>query len=154
LLDLVHEFDYHIDLEPTPAACGVGPYGTRFVFSATGGTFEGERFRGTIAPGTVDWALIGLDNVVRLDVRATFLTNDGAALYLQYYGLCKVTPVIGEILAGGGQSTAFEDQYFRANQRFETGDERYSWMNQTLFIGEGRLLANPLGADYRVYRVT
>jgi hypothetical protein len=151
--ELVHEFTYHADLEP-PAACGVGPYGTRFIFSATGGTFEGDRLKGTIAPGTVDWLLLGPDNVARLDVRATFHTHDGAVLYLQYFGLFNVTPAIGEILGGGGQSTAFEDQYFRTNPRFETSDERYAWMNQTLFVGEGRILADPLGVEYRIYRVT
>lgn len=151
--ELVHEFTYRADLEP-PVAVGQGPYGTRFVFSASGGTFEGDRFKGTIAPGTVDWLLLGPDNIARLDVRATFHTHDGAAVYLSYYGLFNVTPAIMEILGGGGQSTEFEDQYFRTNPRFETGDERYAWLNQTMFIGEGRILTNPMGVEYRVYRVT
>ena len=31
-------------------------------------------------------------------------------------------------------------------------DERYQWVNQTQFIGEGRLVAGPT-VEYRVYRV-
>lgn len=151
--ELVQEFTYQVDLS-APAVVGTGPYGTRFIFDATGGTFDGERLKGTIAPGTVDWFLLGADNIGRLDVRATFHTHDGAALYLSYYGLFNVTLAIMEILGGGGQSTDFGDQYFRTNPRFETGDERYAWMNQTLFIGEGRALAHPFGVEYRVYRVT
>lgn len=151
--ELVHEFSYHVDLE-APVAVGQGPYGTRLIFGASGGTFEGDRFKGTIAPGTVDWLLVGPDNVARLDVRATFTTHDGAAVYLSYYGLFNLTPAIMEIMGGGGQSTEFEDQYFRTNPRFETGDERYAWLNQTMFIGEGRIVANPLGVEYRIYRVT
>lgn len=150
--ELVHEFTYQVDLEP-PVACGTTPYGTRMIFSAQAGTFEGPRFKGTIAPGTVDWLLLGPDNYARLDVRATFHTHDGAAIYLSYYGLFNVTPAILEIMGGGGSSTAFEDQYFRTNPRFETGDDRYAWLNQTLFIGEGRILTGP-GVEYRVYRVT
>ena len=151
--ELVHEFTYQVDLEP-PVPVGQGPYGTRFIFGASAGTFEGERFKGTIAPGTVDWLLLGPDNIARLDVRATFHTHDGAAVYLSYFGFFNVTPAIMEILGGGGQSTAFEDQHFRTNPRFETGDERYAWLNQTMFIGEGRILASPMGVEYRVYRVT
>jgi hypothetical protein len=75
--ELVHEFTYTADLEP-PVSVGTGPYGTRFIFSATGGSFEGDRLKGTIAPGTVDWLLLGADNIARLDVRATLDTHDGA----------------------------------------------------------------------------
>ena len=55
--------------------------------------------------------------------------------------------------AGSGQETAFGDQYFRTSPRFETGDQRYAWLNQSLFVGEGRVFPG-LGVEYRVYRVT
>ena len=34
----------------------------------------------------------------------------------------------------GGNGTDYGDQYFRTNPRFETGDPRYAWLNQTLFV--------------------
>ena len=151
--ELVHEFTYQAGLS-APVVVGAGPYGTRFIFDSPGGSFEGDRLKGTIAPGTVDWFLLGPDNFGRLDARLTLLSHDGAAIYAHYHGMFNVTPAIMEILGGGGQSTAFEDQYFRTIPRFETGDERYAWMNQAFFIGEGRVLADPFGAEYRVYRVT
>ena len=35
--------------------------------------------------------------------------------------------------------TAWGDQYFRTAPRFETGDERYAWLNQTVFVARGRV---------------
>ena len=40
----------------------------------------------------------------------------------------------------------------KADQRMETGDERYFWVNQTMFIGEGKFAPGPR-VEYRVYRL-
>jgi hypothetical protein len=37
--------------------------------------------------------------------------------------------------------------------RLETGDPRYEWVNQTVFVAEGRLHRGPV-VEYRVFRVT
>ena len=47
---------------------------------------------------------------------------------------------------------AYGGQYFFTNPRLETGDERYKWVNQTQFLGQGRLVPGPT-VEYRVYRV-
>ena len=44
------------------------------------------------------------------------------------------------------------DQYFRTTPRFETGDTRYAWLNQSVSVAEGRLLPG-FGVEYRVYCV-
>lgn len=75
----------HADLK-TPVDIGAGPYGTRLVFDVTGGHFEGARLRGTILPSGGDWLLIDTEGVGHLDVRITLETEDGARLYVQYYG--------------------------------------------------------------------
>ena len=56
------------------------------------------------------------------------------------------------VLALNGGETQFEDHYYRTHVRMECGDERYQWVNRTLFVGEGRLESG--GAVYDVYRVT
>ena len=66
---------------------GDGPFGTRILAVVTGGSFEGPRLKGKIWAGGGDWALRGPDGVARLDVRATFETDDGALIYVQYYGV-------------------------------------------------------------------
>jgi hypothetical protein len=85
-------------------------------------------------------------------VRLTFKTVDGALIYVQFFGLAELTPAIMEIVGGGNTPTDFGEQYIFVNPRLETGDPRYAWVNQTVFIGEGRLLPGPQ-IDFRVYRV-
>ena len=62
----------------------------------------------------------------------------------------QVKMPVGTALATGGE-TDFGEQYFRTTPRFETGDDRYSWMNTRLFLAEGRVV--PGAIEYRVYRV-
>jgi hypothetical protein len=40
----------------------------------------------------------------------------------------------------------------RMHMRFETGAEKYSWLNESLFIAEGRL-SGEKQIEYRIYRV-
>lgn len=47
----------------------------------------------------------------------------------------------------------FEDHYFRTTPRFETGDERYLWMTQSVFVGLGHFLPGFV-VEYDLYRVT
>jgi hypothetical protein len=48
--------------------------------------------------------------------------------------------------------TRFDQQYFRTSPRFEASDPRYAWMQQSLFIGLGRIIAGP-GVEYNLFRV-
>ena len=55
-----------------------GPAGRRIIAAVTGGTFEGPRLRGTVAPMTgADWVTIRPDKAMRLDVPLVLHANDG-----------------------------------------------------------------------------
>jgi hypothetical protein len=147
---LVQELEYYADLVLEDV--GTGPLGARVIANVTGGEVVGDRLKGSLVGAGADWLLVGPDGFGRLDVRATFKTQDDAVIYVQYHGLVEVTPEIQEILGGADSSVEFGDQYFFTNPRMETGDERYAWVNRTQFVGEGRLVAGPR-VEYRVYRV-
>lgn len=149
-MDLEYEFTYHATLKE-PLMVGPGPFGTRVVFEVTGGRAEGERLKGKLLGGGADWLLVGPDGWGRLDVRGQLLTDDGASIYVQYYGVLEMNDKVQNATNTGG-GTEYSDQYFRTNPRFETGDPRYAWLNQTLFVAEGRV--RPGMVEYRVYRVT
>jgi hypothetical protein len=147
-MNLVHEFSFTASLKP-PLPIGTGPIGTRMVYEVTGGKLSGDRLRGTLLGGG-EWALIGPDGFLRIDVRLQIETHDGAHLYIQYTGLLELNEAVQGALASGA-GTDFGEQYFFTNPRIETGDARYAWVNTTFFIGEGRILPG-LAVEYRVWR--
>lgn len=150
-MELVEEGILHAELSERSLDVGKGPYGSRVVATVTGGWVKGERINGSIVGAGADWILIGDDGWGRLDVRAQIQTDDGAVIYAQYGGLLELNEKVTKAMTPGG-STAFTDQYFRTTPRLESGDERYAWVNTTLFVGEGRL--HERGVEYRLYRLT
>jgi hypothetical protein len=150
-MDLVYELTMTARLGEA-VLVGPGPYGARRIREVLGGTVTGERIRGTVGTGGGDWLLTGADGHGRLDVRLTIHTDDGAHLYVQYFGVIEYTPAA--LAANAGErSSDYGDHYFRTAPRLETGDERYAWVNRTLFVAEGRLHPGPV-VEYRVHRVT
>lgn len=140
---------FHFDLKPG-VEIGNGPLGTRTIFDVTGGHAEGPCVRGTILPSGGDWILFDDKGAGRLDVRATLETDDGARIYVQYYGVLEMNEKVLAAL-GSGSETSFGDTYFMTQPRFETGDERYDWLNRVVAVGEGRVLPNAV--EYRVFQL-
>ena len=150
MLELEPLMTLHGELRQPPTDVGSTPSGTRQIHDLVGGRFEGAKLRGTVLPSGGDWLLVGADGVGRLDVRATLETEDGARLYVQYPGVLVTNDKVFAALSQGGE-TQFGDTYFVTQPRFETGDERYAWLNSLLAVAEGRVL--PGAVEYRVYAV-
>ena len=106
---------------------GTGPHGTRITFPIIGGSFEGDRLRGKVLPGGDDWTVTRPDGVVELDLRITLETDDGALIHMTFEGI-----------RDDGASGA---PYFRTLPRFETAQEKYSFLNRLLAIGKGEIRA-------------
>lgn len=148
-MKLVEEFQMEATLKD-PLPVGAGPIGTRVYYEIANGTVSGERLRGKLVGGGGEWALIGPDGYLRVDVRLQIETHDGAFVYAQYLGLLEMNATVqGALEKNAG--TEFGEQAFFTNPRLETGDERYAWLNTTFFVGEGRLLPEQ-GVGYRVWR--
>ncbi len=138
--------EYSADLQLPVRRADDGPFGTRGLAVVTGGSFEGPKLKGKIWAGGGDWWLLGPDGALRLDVRATFETDDGALIYVQYYGVSRSgqrPPV--------NRQTEYGENYFMTTPRFETGDERYTWLNDLVCVAEGKRTGT--GPEYRVYAV-
>jgi hypothetical protein len=116
-----------------PYELGAGPRGTRRTFPITGGNFEGPRLRGRVLEGGGDWGLVRPDGVLELSLRATLQTDDGALIAMTF-----------EALRDG-------ERYFRSVPRFEAADERYSFLNRLIAIGDDELRAP--GAVHTFYEV-
>lgn len=104
-----------------------GPHGTRAIAPvADGGVFEGERLSGAIITGASgDWATIRPDGSFLIDARLTLLTTDEAPILMTYRG-------VGAFDQNGAA-------WMKTAPLFETGDERYQWLNLVQAVAFGRL---------------
>ena len=146
---LEHLYDMHVDLEAPQSIAGA-PAGTRQIFIVKTGRVEGPKISGEVLPGGGDWALVRTDGVIQLDVRATIKTDDGAMIYGTYSGLIVLTPDVGARIFSG-QDVPLNDYYFYGNPMFQTGDERYAWLNKVIALSRGRAMAGAV--EYRTWAV-
>jgi hypothetical protein len=97
-----------------------GPQGGRLLVNVAGGTFEGPKLKGAVKGPGGDWVTQRTDGSGLLDVRLLLETDDGAPILMQYRGI--VTDAGAKI---------------RIAPLFETGDERYTWLNTVQAVGLG-----------------
>lgn len=116
-----------------------GPFGTRTVATVTAATFVGPKIDASMPEGVAagDWLTIRANGTFALDVRLSLTTADGADIYISYTGLGK----------RGDDGTA----QIRTAPRFETGDERYRWLNDLFCVAVGT--TTPDGVEYDVYSI-
>src|SRR6267143_635550 len=98
---------------------GPTPYGMLAIFPITGGSFEGERLRGTVLGGA-DWVTAAADGTRELDLRVTLETYDGALIHMTFTGVRDDA-----------------NHYFRTLLRFETAAPKYAFLNRLLAVGIG-----------------
>lgn len=105
---------------------GEGPSGLRVIAEVQSLTVTGERLSGSIkGTAAADWLTI-VGTVGTVDVRATIETDDGALVYLTYGGRMDLSK-------GQGGAPVY------SAPRFETGDERYAWLNLVQAVGKGEI---------------
>ncbi len=136
---------------PSSVDLGQTPRGGRKIAQISGGRFVGERLRGQVhaAPGG-DWLLLRSDGVLTLDVRITLETDDHALIFMSYQGMRHGPADVIERL-NRGERVDSDAYYFRMAPVFETGHERYSWLNRVLAVATGS--REPSGPVYQVYEV-
>jgi len=120
---------------------GQGPRGIRFAVAILGGSFSGPKLNGTyrtpldqtrhsspadneagtLLPVGGDWPLLDANNAVNgtvtLDVRQTFATDDGA--FIQVFQTGASQP----------------DGLTHVRLSYETGSEKYYWLNAVVAVG-------------------
>lgn len=131
-------------------AIGVTAVGRRRIAPILGGSFEGERLRGTVLPGGADWVINRPDGAMAIDVRIALKTDDAALIYCTYQGLFRAAP---EAMARFNRGERLDDGDYRLRTlvRFETGAERYGWLNDGIAVGVGR--QTTVGPIYTIFEV-
>lgn len=103
-----------------------GPKGNLAIAAvAEGGTFEGERLRGTLVAGTSgDWATLRPDGSFLVDARLTLLTDDNVPIFMTYRGVGAFD--------GDGKA------WMQTAPLFETGEGPYDWLNMVQAVAFGQ----------------
>ena len=124
--------------------------GHRNIVRVKGGWFEGPEIRGEILPGTGDWFLTRPDGVGEGDVRDTYQSDDGAIIYVSYRGILDISPDVWARI-GAGEDVPASEYYLRGQPMFETGSEKYDWLNKIVAVSVGKQEA--MGVTYDVFRI-
>ncbi|MFL6564576.1 MAG: DUF3237 domain-containing protein [Burkholderiales bacterium] len=142
---------FKADIELAPAQeLGAGPLGRRRIIAITGGRFLGERLSGRVLPGGADWQVIRADGVAELDARYTLETADGALVYVRNRGYRHGPAELLKRLAAG-ENVDPGRYYMRTTPLFETGDERYAWLNRMVCVASGA--RRPAEVELEVFEV-
>ena len=147
-------FEVRIPLAP-PIDVEAGPDGRRIVLLAKCGQFSGPRLRGEVLPlSGGDWLRRRANGVSVIDVRLCLRTDDEATVLMTYQGRMQASPENQDYardFAKPDDPGGAHRYYFRTNPLFETGDERYAWLNAIVAVGTGR--TGDGGVVYDVFEV-
>ncbi|MEH2624161.1 hypothetical protein V1292_002216 [Bradyrhizobium sp. AZCC 1719] len=106
--------------------------GVRRIIPIIGGEVKGE-INGKVCAFGADFQIIRPNELIELEAKYAFETDDGAVVYVENKGL-RFGPV--ELLQKLKRGEPVDPKliYFRTVPRFETGAEKYRWLMQNLFI--------------------
>lgn len=135
---LGHVCDLHVTLDPI-REMGPGRAGQRRIIPIIGGKAVGPRLNGRIMNLGADWQTIFADGLAELDTRYAVETHDGALIDIVNYGYRHGPEEVIAAVARGEEVDP-SSYYMRSHARLETGDDRYAWVNRTLFVGVGARL--------------
>lgn len=120
MIKLAHLCDLHVELDK-PLEMGDALKGRRRIIPITGGA---------------DWQTIYANGTAELDARYSIETHDGAIIDVRNFGYRHGPAEVIAALARGEEVDP-SLYYMRTQPRFETGDERYLWLNHTIAVGSG-----------------
>ena len=117
---------------------GVGPKGARIIVDVLSAKVESDRLNATLATNdAADWLTLSEEGTLGvLDVRLTLRTDDGAFIYVEYGGRIDMTT--------GLIATA---------PTFQTGDDRYKWLNRVQAVSAGQVNLETGVLIYNTYEV-
>ncbi len=147
-LEVEYLCDYSIELLSEFPKFRV-PGGVRMNAAFNSGRIVGPKLNGEFIAGG-DWITQGSDGVSHIDVRATIKTDDGEYIYMTNVGKMVFSPDAYARFSDG-EHLRCNEFYGRSSPRFETGAEKYGWLNGVMTVAYQELCGNRV--DIRVYVV-
>jgi hypothetical protein len=121
-------------------------HGVRRIIPITGGEVRGEAVKGKVLAFGADFQMIRPNELIELEAKYAFETDDGAVVYVENKGI-RFGPV--ELLQRLNRGEPVDPRliYFRTAPKFETGSEKYRWLMENLFIGSAARYADRVVID-------
>lgn len=119
-----------------PLDAGHSPLGQRRLIAILGGSVGG-RLRGRVLSGGADFQLIHGATLARLEARYMLELDDGARVFVQNNALRVASAEVTARLLRG-EPVDPQAVYFRGQVSLETGDARWSWLNERQFLCVGQ----------------
>ena len=121
-------------------------HGVRRIIPILGGEVRGEGVSGKICAFGADFQIIRPNELIELEAKYAFETDDGAVVYVENRGI-RFGPVDLLQKLKRGEPVDPELIYFRTVPRFETGTEKYRWLMENLFVGSAARHADRVVID-------
>ena len=120
--------------------------GVRRIIPITGGEVRGEAVNGKVCAFGADFQIIRPNELIELEARYAFETDDGAVIYVENRGIRRGPAELVKKL-NRGEAVDPTLIYFRTVPRFETGAEKYRWLMQSLFVASAARHADRVVID-------
>ena len=132
-LETMYVFTITARIGEVTSAGDIG-YGVRRIIPIVGGEVKGERVNGKVCAFGADFQLIRPNELIELEAKYAFETDDGAVVYVENRGI-RFGPV--ELLQKLRRGEPVDPKliYCRTVPKFETGAEKYRWLMENLFVG-------------------
>jgi Protein of unknown function (DUF3237) len=119
--------------------------GVRRIIPIIGGEVRGE-INGKVCAFGADFQIIRPNELIELEAKYAFETDDGAVVYVENKGI-RFGPV--ELLERLKRGEPVDPKliYFRTVPRFETGHEKYRWLMQHIFVASAARHADRVVID-------
>ena len=121
-------------------------HGVRRIIPILGGEVRGEAVNGKICAFGADFQIIRPNELIELEAKYAFETDDGAVVYVENTGI-RFGPVDLLQKLKRGEPVDPKLIYFRTVPKFETGSEKYRWLMENLFIGSAARHADRVVID-------
>jgi hypothetical protein len=121
-------------------------HGVRRIIPIIGGEVRGPDVNGKVCAFGADFQVIRPNELIELEAKYAFETDDGAVIYVENRGI-RFGPI--ELLQSLERGEPVDPKliYFRTVPKFETGSEKYRWLMESLFIASAARHADRVVID-------
>ena len=144
-LETRYVFTITVHIGDVTSAGEIG-HGVRRIIPIIGGEVRGPDINGKVCAFGADFQVIRPNELIELEAKYAFETDDGAVIYVENRGI-RFGPI--ELLQSLKRGEPVDPKliYFRTVPKFETGAEKYRWLMESLFIASAARHADRVVID-------